>query len=168
MLKYLVAAAAAIYFVMLIFGDEARRSDVTRNAEDETTEISFAAFVRPESIETGKKLTFAITDSEAVEHAIQAAKSLREGRRDAPLRGLIAAIEEEAGQEGIADNWYVSGERVNLRAGPGTGNAVVAQLKRGEPATVLSDRDGWYQIQTADGAVSGWIFGKFLTDQMPG
>ena len=168
MLKYLVAAAAAIYFGMLIFGDEARRSDVTRNAEGKTTEMSFAAFARPESREAGKELTSTVTDSEAVELAIQAGKSHRQGRHDAPLRGLVAAIEEHAGQEVIADSWYVSGERVNLRAGPGTGSAVVAQLQDGEPATVIGDRDGWYQIQTADGAVSGWIFGKFLTDQMPG
>ena len=31
-----------------------------------------------------------------------------------------------------------------------------------EEAEVLADADGWYQIRTSDGGVSGWIFGKFL------
>ena len=168
MLKYLVAAAAAIYFVMLIFGDEGRRSDATQDVQDEAAGLSLATFAPLESDETAKELTSEFTDAEAVEVAIQAGRFHREERQEAPLRGLVAAIEDDTGQEEIASNWYVSGERVNLRAGPGTGNAVVAQLKRGDPATVLSDRDGWYQIRTADGSVSGWIFGKFLTDQMPG
>ena len=123
MLKYLVAAPAAFFFVMLIFGDEARRSDVTRNVQEEMTEMSFAAFARPESNETTKKLTSMVTDSEVIELAIQAGKSHCQGRRDAPLRDLVAAIEDDAGQEVIADGWYVSGERVNLRAGPETGIA---------------------------------------------
>ena len=152
---------------MLIFGDEARRSDVTRNVQEEMTEMSFAAFARPESNETTKKLTSMVTDSEAIELAIQAGKSHCQGRRDAPLRDLVAAIEDVAGQGVIAGGRYVSGQRVNLRVGPGNGNAVVAQLKRGEPATVLSDRESWYQLQTADSAVSGWIFGKFLAVQLP-
>ena len=57
---------------------------------------------------------------------------------------------------------------MNLRQGPGTGNAVVAQVTRGMEAEVLESQNGWYQIRTADGSLSGWISGKFLTEKQPG
>ena len=64
--------------------------------------------------------------------------------------------------------WYVTGSRVNLRGGPGKSNAVVGQVTFGAEAEVLTDKDGWFQIRLADGSASGWIFGKFLGEKLPG
>ena len=64
--------------------------------------------------------------------------------------------------------WFVTGSRVNVRQGPGTGNAVVGQVTQGMEAQVLETRDGWMQIVTKDGGASGWISGRFLEERQPG
>jgi uncharacterized protein YgiM (DUF1202 family) len=57
----------------------------------------------------------------------------------------------------------VSGTRVNLRSGPGTGHAVVAQLVRDQEVEVLTDEgDGWVKLRALDGNDIGWMSGKFL------
>ena len=117
-----------------------------------------------------------MSDAEAVEMAMAASRTVREDRtanptfrRGAETTELVAAVEEAVeAATSEAEFWYVSGSKVNLRQGPGTGNAVVAQVTLGTEALVLDARDGWMQIETTDGATSGWIFGKFLKDQKPG
>jgi len=63
----------------------------------------------------------------------------------------------------------VTGERVNVRAGPGTGTAVIAQLSKGEAVRVLSRRGDWLRIRLpqlegesegADGLA--WIYHSLL------
>jgi len=57
----------------------------------------------------------------------------------------------------------VSGNRVNLRSGPGTSHAVVTQLVRGEEVEVLVDQsDGWVKLRALDGNDIGWMSGRFL------
>jgi len=63
----------------------------------------------------------------------------------------------------------VTGERVNVRAGPGTGTAIIAKLSRGEAVRVLSRRGDWLRIRLpqleggpegADGLA--WIYHSLL------
>lgn len=57
----------------------------------------------------------------------------------------------------------VSGTRVNLRSGPGTTHAVVAQLVRDQEVEILTDEgDGWVKLRALDGNDIGWMSGKFL------
>ena len=175
MLKYLVACSAAIYCVLLLFGDESRRPEVTRQVQDDVTGISMAAMTLPEEPLRTRTVTGGMSDAEAVRVALEAGKEYRAQRKPEMLRGLTAAVETAPAAAGSTsdvtpkrDYRYVSGSRVNLRAGPGTGNAVVGQLVQGDAAEVLDDRDGWFQVRTADGAISGWISGRFLTDRKPG
>ena len=160
MIRYLVACLAAIYSVLLIFGDETRRPEVTRQAQDDVTGISLAAFSLPEATVDASLPASGLSDAEAVAIALAAGKELRATRKAAPLRGLVEAVESAAAPEAVAAPgldaglWYVTGERVNLRAGPGTGNAVVGQMVLGDKAEVMDDQNGWYQVRTADGAVS--------------
>lgn len=173
MLKYLVASVAAIYSVLLIFGDESRRPDVTRQAQDDVTGFSLAAFALPETSAVTRTLDSDISEAQAVQLAIEAGKAHRANRTAAPLRGLVTAVEtvaatETAAPSGTGGYWYVTGSRVNLRAGPGTGNAVVGQLVSGDATEVLDDQNGWYQVRTADGAISGWVSARFLSDRQPG
>lgn len=175
MLRYIVASVAAIYCLLLLFGDHNRRPEVARQAQDDVTGFSLASFELPDTTVVAKSLDSGISDAEAIRIALEAGKAHRANRKAAPLRGMIAAVEAEptTGQvtsavSAAAALRYVTGSRVNLRAGPGTGNAVVGQLFLGDEAEVLDDRDGWYQVRAADGAVSGWIFGKFLGDRQPG
>lgn len=174
MLKYLVACAASIYCIMILFGDESRRPEVTRQAQDDVTGFTLASFRMPEDDRTSTLLSSRISEAEAVKIALEAGREYRATRKAAPLRGLVASAEAAPAPASAvapaqtANLWYVTGSRVNLRAGPGTGNAVVGQLFLGDATEVLGDQDGWYQVRTADGAVSGWIFGKFLAEQQPG
>lgn len=54
----------------------------------------------------------------------------------------------------------VSGDRVNLREGPGTTFDVVGRLARGEVAEVIERRDGWARVRV--GANEGWMSERFL------
>ena len=50
----------------------------------------------------------------------------------------------------------VSVGKANVRMGPGSDNDIAFQLEKGDSAKFLSKRDGWVEIQTADGD-QGWI-----------
>ena len=175
MFKYLLAAVAAIYCGLLVFGDESRRPEVSRQASDDVTGLTLAAFTFVDTSVTVEPLISQMSDREAIDAALRAGETYRSERKRKALRGdyvasnneipLVVPTEDTSSLRAV---WYVSGTRVNLRAGPGTGNAVVGQLVLGDAAEVLGDQDGWYQIRTADGAVSGWIFGKFLSETRPG
>ncbi|GFE50960.1 hypothetical protein So717_27130 [Roseobacter cerasinus] len=53
---------------------------------------------------------------------------------------------------------FISGDRVNMRGGPGTGFDVVTQLVRGTQVEVLQDNGtGWVRLRPADGGPEGWI-----------
>lgn len=62
---------------------------------------------------------------------------------------------------------YVTGDRVNVRAGPSTNDRVVTALGRGAPVAVLGPTDGeWINIRDANGRV-GYIAGRFLSATAP-
>lgn len=174
MLKYLVACSATIYCMMLVFGDESRRPEVSRQSQDEITGFSLAAFRLPDNAAPARVVASDISEAEAVRIALAAGRDYRAAHESTSLRGIIAAVENapapaETGTTiQAAGIRYVTGSRVNLRSGPGTANAVVGQLFLGDATEILADRNGWYQIRTADGSVSGWIFGEFLAEQRPG
>ena len=50
----------------------------------------------------------------------------------------------------------VTGDRANVRSGPGTGNAIVFTLSKGQPARLIKTSKGWVEIRTAEGQ-QGWI-----------
>lgn len=173
MFKYLVACVAALYCVLILFGNESRRPEVARQSQDDVTGFSLASFKLPEVEAPRPLLSSGITEAQAVQIAMQAGRDHRANRVPSNLRGVVAAIEPrndvtEAAAAETAELWYVTGTRVNLRSGPGTGNAVVGQMVLGDAAEVLDDQNGWYQVRAEDGRVTGWIFGEFLTDSRPG
>lgn len=178
MFKLITATLAATFVVLYVFGAQDRRVDVSRNAPADAAGFTLATF-NSEKIESTRlpSRSFGVSDEDAIHIALQSGADIRSGRTSKPLYGVVAAV-DAAGiaaakdplpidQQAVA-MWYVTGSSVNLRAGPGTANAVVGKLGYGAEAEVLSDEGGWYQIRTANGDVSGWIFGKFLTDNRPG
>ncbi len=46
--------------------------------------------------------------------------------------------------------------RVNLRAGPGTKYSILGQASKPDELNVISDLDGWYEIEPPEG-IGGWI-----------
>ncbi len=66
------------------------------------------------------------------------------------------------------------GDKINVRAEAKAGTKAVGTLDKGvdvtvigrskEPQTVDKVVDYWYQVKTADGKTTGWVFGGFLTE----
>lgn len=50
----------------------------------------------------------------------------------------------------------VTGDKANVRSGPGTSNEVVFQVSKGEAALLLNKQEGWVEIKTAQG-LKGWV-----------
>lgn len=166
MFRLIVATLAGLYVLMLTAGEPvvAEENAVAQSSFD-SLDFSLASFtLMPEQRSAPDGM---VSDEEAVTLAMAAAKAMRENRENPEtLKPLLAAVETaptEAEIEQTRELWSVTGTLVNLRAGPSTRNEVVAQVSQGTAAAVLEERDGWYQIETSDGATSGWIFGKYLT-----
>ncbi|MCZ0961416.1 SH3 domain-containing protein [Paracoccus benzoatiresistens] len=62
---------------------------------------------------------------------------------------------------------YVTGDRVNMRAGPSTGDRVVTALTRGAAVQPLGPTDAeWVNIRDTDGRV-GYVASRFLSQAAP-
>lgn len=59
----------------------------------------------------------------------------------------------------------VSGNRVNVRGGPGTDYGVVTKLERGASVEILADNgDGWVKMRPLNGGPEGWMADFLLTN----
>jgi hypothetical protein len=62
---------------------------------------------------------------------------------------------------------YVTGDRVNMRTGPSTGDRVVTSLVRGTAVQALGTQDAeWVNIRDAGGR-TGYVAGRFLSPDAP-
>ena len=114
-----------------------------------------------------------MSEREAIEVALAAGRTHRDGRSNRPPLGELVEAAEAAPAEAAdaldPDVWYVTGTTVNVRAGPGTGNAVVAQVSLGDAAEVLAESgDGWMQIRPEGSDTVGWISRRFMDQNAPG
>ncbi|WP_419762669.1 SH3 domain-containing protein [Defluviimonas aestuarii] len=60
---------------------------------------------------------------------------------------------------------FVTGDRVNLRAGPSLADRSIGQLSKGTHAMLLSEREGWSEIETPLGR--GWMASRFVSRTAP-
>ena len=75
---------------------------------------------------------------------------------------VVPDVVEEAAV--AVDLRQVTGNRVNMRKGPGTDYPVVGQLVRGDTAEVLQDPGtGWVMLRAVDGGQIGWMSARFVT-----
>lgn len=85
---------------------------------------------------------------------------------DAPAPAEATAGTRTDAPAGAATRW-VSAERVNLRAGPGTDHAVVGSVTRGQAVELLAaETDGWVRID-APGGQQGFVAARFLSATAP-
>lgn len=76
---------------------------------------------------------------------------------------LVNSETVTAAPEVKIDYRIVTGNRVNLRAGPGTSYGVVTKLLRGDDVEVLQDDGtGWVKLRSFDGNQIGWMSESFL------
>jgi SH3-like domain-containing protein len=59
----------------------------------------------------------------------------------------------------------VGASKVNVRVTPGQTGKLVAQLQAGTELNVVAVKEGWSQIKTRDGKVTGWISSNLLTER---
>ena len=65
---------------------------------------------------------------------------------------------------GANDVRTVSGNRVNVRGGPGTDYNVVSRLVRGDAVEIIEDNgNGWVLMRPMDGGTQGWMADFLLT-----
>ena len=77
------------------------------------------------------------------------------------LASLDAAPDAPGAAPAGAARRRVTGDRVNVREGPGTGYGVVAQLAAGDVAEVIEADGDWVRVRAGGGA-EGWMSGRFL------
>ncbi|WP_299368218.1 SH3 domain-containing protein [uncultured Tateyamaria sp.] len=59
----------------------------------------------------------------------------------------------------------VTGNRVNVRGGPGTGYSIVTRLTRGDQVEILQDPgDGWVKLRPVSGGPVGWMADFLLNE----
>lgn len=84
---------------------------------------------------------------------------------NAVVKGETIAKPVVAASQPVVDVDYrtVTGNRVNLRAGPSTSYDVVTKLRRGDDVEVLQDPGtGWVKLRSFEGNDIGWMSADFL------
>ena len=59
--------------------------------------------------------------------------------------------------------FYVAGDRVNLRAGPGLDRPKIAILYRNQEVEKVVDAEDWSQIRIKRDGTSGWVSSRYLS-----
>ncbi|MBP2646043.1 MAG: hypothetical protein H6Q75_1483 [Firmicutes bacterium] len=82
---------------------------------------------------------------------------------------VVSGITPTAGTPmGVSGTAVVTGNKVNVRSGPGTNFPVIVQVNRGEMVTLKDQAFGWNKVVLQDGGTVGWIAGWLLSsDNMP-
>ena len=81
--------------------------------------------------------------------------------RAAVVGSCIALIAKSA-LAAPGDGLMVTGDMVNVRAGPGMEYRVRLQVQRRQPATELARQGAWVQVELTDLAAKGWIHRSLL------
>ncbi len=100
-------------------------------------------------------------------------RSLRPEARPVTLATVVASAGDAAidattsiTTSGDVLFWRVVGERVNLRAGPGTEHDIVTQVGQNERFLPMSDTAAdWIEIQLPEDGSTAWIFAEFLAPE---
>lgn len=75
---------------------------------------------------------------------------------------LLGAVWSVLVPAASADTLRVTGDGVNVRAGPELGAAVMLQVHSDQEAVELDRDDPWVRVRLRDRAVEGWIHGSLL------
>ena len=87
---------------------------------------------------------------------------------DAPADASLEIAAVDVAQSTTQEIVYVTGSRVNLRAGPSTGHTVLGKLGRGDVAVVIEALpEGWMRIRDMKTGTVGFMSGDFLSPSDP-
>ena len=82
--------------------------------------------------------------------------------RAASLAGSLVVLLGGVALAAQGDSLVVTGEVVNVRAGPGSNAPILRQVKRDDQAVELTRQGSWVQVRLPDGDAVGWIHGSLL------
>ena len=160
MFRLTALLVAAIYVTLIVFGEPSGSGvAVTRKAVLDGPLLG----VGPASAEAtaAAENPEPIGAEEAVELALAAGETARPDPEPTTSEATAAAAKPEL------PVFYVTGSRVNFRAGPSTSESVVGQFRFGDAAEVLSDpSESWVRVRNTDGR-EGYVFGRFLAPEAP-
>jgi len=124
---------------------------------------------------TALSLAPSAEDAEIAVPTLEDPASLEEASLTSPTLSLIAAAERPTNTDAAGETeaaapepdplvLYVTGSRVNVRAGPSTGFSVISSVGFGEAVEVVADAgDGWAEIRLTDGD-TGYMARRFLEE----
>ncbi|MGO4853867.1 SH3 domain-containing protein [Phaeovulum sp. W22_SRMD_FR3] len=78
-----------------------------------------------------------------------------------------AATTEVAPPGEDADLRFITANGLNIRAGSGTGYAIIGRARRGAEVAVLAETGGWAQVHLTASGTEGWVASKFLGATAP-
>ena len=87
-------------------------------------------------------------------------------RNSARAAYLVAAAILAAVAARAETAWVKDELRLNLRSGPTLEYRIKGFIKTGDEVTILSRREGWVQVRTAD-LGDGWVEDGFLSEEPP-
>ena len=168
MLRMTIVLLAGIFVTMVIAG-----RDQGVGAGIEVTRLDHVHSAPPFTPVTASDLSdiaraLPLDDLEGAIGLALAATATPPPRPDRTTPDTPEVAEADNPPDAVPDQWFVTGSRVNLRAGPSTGTEIVGQATQGQAAEVLEETaDGWFRIRLGDG-LTAFIFGDFLSPDQPG
>ncbi|WP_166418235.1 SH3 domain-containing protein [Cochlodiniinecator piscidefendens] len=153
MIRLTAVLIFALTAILMVYGQEPEQAvaaqpqvtevinPVENNTTSETTETQTAAIIAP---------------------------TLRPARTNTPH--LIQITTTDAPEDVLLErtgNWYVTGERVNMRSGPSTQNRVVDSLTRGEAVNVIGFNGNWAHLQVLSNGQEGYMSRRYLSANQP-
>lgn len=156
----LLATLAGLFLVLTIWGDGNPRA-----ANRPVPEVQPAA-------QDAEAQALAVPEPQIAPAAVIQAESQTPEQVQRFPGPALRPSPEHAGETPVPDLpeglvLYVTGDRVNMRAGPSTGDRVVASLTRGTAVQPLGPQDAeWVNIRDADGR-TGYVAGRFLSATAP-
>ncbi len=143
-------------------------ADVTRVALNLTSvdDVLEGRAAVPVNLPQQKTLEAEATITQAVQQgeSVTLIPSLIAGANPVPEPTPVAAPAPQTTTIGFVETRVVSGNRVNVRGGPGTTFNVVGRLVRGDEVEVLEDTGtGWVRFRSVDNDTQGWIADFLLT-----
>ncbi len=78
---------------------------------------------------------------------------------------LMTFLTPDVRASGSARMGVITGDGVNLRAGPGVDTEKVGRLSAGQWVTILESQGSWFKVSDEHGVV-GWVFSRWV-DEVP-
>lgn len=180
MLKWVIGLCAAMYLVLLTFGEQTPEELAARELRENQQAARLAAtpLTTPEVVETANveitpepMQSPAVPVSQAIDSPALVSASTETTTPAAPATVETVAIatspEVESQQASTTTNtneiWRVTARAVNLRAGPSTGDAVVGRASQNDSAEIIELLpSGWAKVYILETGIEAYMSAQFL------